>query len=361
MQFLATDSSETTPLLNGNNITYVNDIDIKIVENGDIVGFIITSNTPIRFVGILDFGCHSLAFDEYRLHILADSLQYVYDDVTTTIPSETPQVDDVSTQPFIETMENIIITPDSTIDIEFNGGIFDPSISIDFGDSAIVNGYTSIIPTKIIANITSVSEEKPPVDIKMRRGSLIHYGYTPSIEVSNTIVGGGPAGVFTTDFLAGGGGDTAWGSDWDLLIEGTIDSLTGFFKTSTSTTPSSNTGPNAAHDGYYMFTERSGNNSGSGQRATASTNNFHELTEIKFHYHMCGSGFGNFSLESKDVGNTWVSRWSRSGAQHTQSDSFEEIILSTSGWEAKAIRFVFDNTSNYASDLALDNIIITSL
>lgn len=361
MQFLTPNATEVAESLNANNLQYKDDIDLKIIEDSKLVGFIISTETPVRFVGVLDFGCHGSAFDEYRLHLGLESLEFVYNDETFKIPNPTiTEATDI--QPYIRNNDNFIIFPDTTMDVDFTGGIFDPSITIDFGPEVIFNGFTSIEATKMVANVTASSNLQSPYPIVVTRRSVKHYGNSPTMEVSDNVIGTGSSGTFLTDFTAGGTGQSAWGNNWQLAIEGGIDSLDGFFKTSSSTTPSSRTGPKSAYDGNYMFTERSGCNSGIGKNGYALTSNFRDLTEVKFMIHMYGSGFGDVALQSQDLDGVWTERWIQSGKlQSSQSDPFIQIVQDATSWNCKAIRFVFSNTTSYSADAALDNIEITSI
>jgi len=363
MQFLIPNSTEVEPLLNNDNLIYKDDIDIKIVEGSDIVGFIISTETPVRFIGVSDFGCHGLSFDEYRISLLLETLEFTYNSNTYIIPNLESSDDlDSGTRPYIANENNFVLFPNSTVDIVLTGGIYDPSIEIDFGPEIIFNHYTSVEPQQLIVNLTASDTDQSPYDVIMTRGGQYHYGNTPTFEVSSVIIGSGDAGTFTTDFNAGGSGNTAWGVDWDLSISGTIDSLDGLFKTSNAGTPSSGTGPSAPIDGFYMFTERSGSNAGVDQIAMATTNNFHQLTQLEFHYHMSGDNFGNLIVESQNVDDSWSQRWIQVGSSHAaQADPFLLTTLDATTWDCKAIRFVLDATTGWSSDAALDNIILTSI
>ena len=361
MQFLSTVLSEVEPRLNANNLKYKNDIDIKIINGNTIVGFIISTVSPVRFIGVYDFGCHGNAFDEYRLHIGSEYLDFIYENDTHTIPNLETN-DTSSTQPYISTSDDIILYIDTTSNVEIEGGIYDPNIRVDFGPEVNINNFVSIEPTKLIVNVTTTSNIQTATPIVMTRYGQYHFGKTPMIEVSEVVIGNGENGIFLTDFNNGLTGQKLWGDNWKLDTEGKIDSIDGFFKSSSSTTPSSGTGPNNSYDSFFMFTERSGSNYGVGQRAIAATNNFKDLTEVKFVYHMFGSGLGDLELESQNADSSWVSRWNQIGQkQARQSDPFESVTLDTTSWDCKAIRFVFDNTTSYAADIAIDNIQLTSV
>jgi len=361
MQFTSTNSTEVESFLNSENLKYKNDIDIKIIEDSEIVGFIASTASPVIFIGVKDFGCHGNAFDEYRLYLSKNTLNFQYDGDTYTIPN-TETFDTFSIRPYIEINNHFIVYQNTTIDITITGGIYDPSIVLDFGEGITFNHFTSIEPTKLIANISIGNISTSPTEITMRRGNLYHYGNTPTIEIAPLVIGNGNAGTFLTDFNDGHTGERAWGDKWKLSIEGKIDSLDGFFKTSKKGTPSMGTGPSSPYDSYYMFTERSGNNSGSAQIAKAYTNKFKRLTQMEFYYHMYGRGHGTLIVESQNEDNSWTERWIQRGEiQEYQSDPFIHVDLDASTWLCKAIRFVFSESTNYDADTAIDNIILTSI
>jgi len=361
MQFLTPNATEVGELLNDDNMQYKDDIDIKIVDGSDVVGFIISTLTPVRFVGVKDFGCHGNAFDEYRLHLMKDTLKFQYENDIQTIPNiYTEEI--IATRPYIETDTRFIVYQNTTVDITIIGGIYDPSVVLEFGDGITFNHYTLIEPNRIIANISIGSDLKAIYDIIMKKGNLYHYGNTPTIEIAPYVIGIGEAGTFITNFNNGGTGEKAWGDKWKLSIEGKIDSIDGFFKTSKRGTPSNGTGPSSPYDEYYMFTERSGDNSGSKQIAKAYTNNFKQLTQMEFRYHMYGKGHGVLIVESQDMDGLWTQRWIQKGQNPTSQNSpFIYVNLDTSTWLCKAIRFVFSESTNYDADTAIDNIILTSV
>ena len=365
MDFLNTNSAETTPLLNVDNLIYASDIDIKIENNGVIVGFIITTVSPIRFIGILDFGCHGDAFEEYRINQSLSTLNFIYNTQESYTPSQMIG-ESTSMQPYISLMDDIVLFQGTTTDITIYGDNFDNNIEFNFGDQITINSITSVIPTEIVVNVTAAAVNQVATDIILTRGNSIHYGNTPTITVTDVVIGNGPAGTYIANFnsSAGGNGDAAFDGNWNLTIEGGINSLDGFFVTSDATTPSNGTGPNAAYDGYYLFTERSGTNYGIGKNGYIETTYFHELTQISFMYHMFGVDIQDLVLESKDVDGLWHERLRLTGAQQSSQD---DIFISsgnidTTSWDATSIRFKFeDNGGSYANDIAIDSIIITSI
>ena len=135
------------------------------------------------------------------------------------------------------------------------------------------------------------------------------------------------------------------------------------------TTPSSNTGPSSAIDGtFYMFLEASTNNSPGqiGPNATAIlVSPCFDLTgettaTFNFQNHMFGGNIGSLSLEvSTDVGVSWVSLWSLSG---TQGNQWNQVSVDLASYVGQAInlRFVGTTGSSWRSDIAIDNLELTT-
>lgn len=366
MEFINTTETEVTPLLNPANLIYKSDIDIKILDGTTIVGFIITTVSPVRFVGVLDFGCASEAFEEYRIDQYLTSLTFNYNEDTQTTPPILAD-DAVSLRPYISNTSNIVLFQGTTSDIEINGDNFDSNIIFDLGPEVTFNSITSITPNSVIINVTaSPSNLQNAVDILLTRGGVSHFGDTPKVTVTDVVIGDGPSGTYTTNFNSSGGnnGTAAFDGNWDLAIEGPINALDTFFVTSNAGTPSSGTGPSSAYDSYYLFTERSNPNNGVGANGYIETSYFHELTQISFYYHMYGTTIQDLVLESKDIDGLWHERWRRTGQQQSaQGDPFiSSGNIDTTSWDATAIRFKFeDNGGSYTNDIAIDEIVITSI
>jgi len=363
MEFSNSVLAQVNDNLNSANMIYVNDIDTRAVENERLVGFICSTANPVRFVGIRDFGCHGDIFEEYRKHLGVQSLDYVYDSHTAVTPNVDISDEATSSRPYISNTDNFIIFQGITADVELTGGIFDPDIEMDFGPEVTFNHYTIVEPTRIVANVTASTSNQDPTPLVVRRGNVLSYGNAPFVSVTDVVVGQGPSGTFTTDFSSGGIGASALGPLWEGEVFGTVDSLDSFFKTSNAGTPSSNTGPLSGTSGYYLFTEKSGNNNGAGQYGQITTANFKDLTSISFDYHMFGANIGAISLYAQDMSGVWIGVWTKSGAQQSnQSDPFiNSGVLDAISWEAKALRFVFEDGGGWGGDIAIDNIVITSV
>ncbi|WP_265201147.1 DUF1028 domain-containing protein, partial [Aureitalea sp. L0-47] len=122
-------------------------------------------------------------------------------------------------------------------------------------------------------------------------------------------------------------------------------------------TPTANTGPNAASQGQlYMFVEA---DQGTNDRAIVTSPCFEipssGTTVITFDYHMFGASMGTLNLTVND-GSGWSTLWSRSGSQGNNWNFQEQVDLSA--YAGGTIRLRFDGTtgSGTTSDMAIDNI-----
>jgi hypothetical protein len=83
-------------------------------------------------------------------------------------------------------------------------------------------------------------------------------------------------------------------------------------------TPTANTGPNAAAVGaYYVYAETS-NNQNLDFDLERSLPAGQELCAVAFAYHMYGQTMGSAVLETSADGTTWATLWSQSGDQGDQ-------------------------------------------
>ncbi|WP_299684882.1 choice-of-anchor D domain-containing protein, partial [uncultured Dokdonia sp.] len=136
------------------------------------------------------------------------------------------------------------------------------------------------------------------------------------------------------------------------------------------TTPSNNTGPFQASEGsFYYFTEASSSGS-PGPNATVYLRSpcidlsAESSAYFSFDYHMYGSRMGTLSLEvSDDAGGSWTSVFSRTGQQQddeTRPWRKEIVDLSAYAGSTINVRFVGDTGINFDSDMAVDNIVVTT-
>ncbi len=131
-------------------------------------------------------------------------------------------------------------------------------------------------------------------------------------------------------------------------------------------TPTNNSGPNFASDGIqYIYLEASNPNFplkdavlGSPCFDLSNVTN----AQLKFDYHMYGSGMGTLDVETSiDGGQTWSSTavWSKLGDQGNQwfTDSVDFSTFQTNKF---SFRFAARSGTSARSDIALDNIIFTA-
>ncbi len=128
-------------------------------------------------------------------------------------------------------------------------------------------------------------------------------------------------------------------------------------------TPSSETGPEAAAEGeWYLYTEAS-----SHYNSTAVINSpCFDLTELEnaqfdFQYHMYGSYMGSLSLEiSTNNGQDWTRIWFMEGDQSDKWHGASVDLTDYIGNMGVSFRFVGTTGSRFRSDMAVDNISLTT-
>jgi len=271
-------------------------------------------------------------------------------------------------QPYLIGNTNIALLDSMTDDVVLIGDNFDENCTVYLGDEVQINSVIANSTTQLTVNYTTTAILQGAVPVIVERNGATHFGDSITCEVTDVVLGTGPSGTFTTDFQTGTN-SASWGTDWTLAIFGNVNSLDGYFVTSTAGTPSGTTGPTDSSvftsDSQYMFTECSGSNNGSGQYGTAFTSNFRDLTQVDFEYHMFGTALGDFSLWSQNPDNTWTQRWLVNGQQQAnQGDPALAISLNTTTWDCKAIEFRFaspTNNTGYSADIAIDDIVLTSV
>ncbi|MFY7672212.1 trypsin-like peptidase domain-containing protein [Tenacibaculum sp. MEBiC06402] len=135
-----------------------------------------------------------------------------------------------------------------------------------------------------------------------------------------------------------------------------------------SGTPSSSTGPSNANNGsYYMYLEASTSGTGQiGSNATAIIESpcfdISELESVQFSFdnHMYGSSMGTLSLEASKDGVNWDVLWSDSGNQGSQWRNVIVDLNSYLGETQLKLRFIGTTGTSYLSDMAIDNLRLTS-
>lgn len=126
-----------------------------------------------------------------------------------------------------------------------------------------------------------------------------------------------------------------------------------------------NTGPNAdvSGSGNYIYTEASGA-SGNSTGQISSPQIFIPLNlsnpQLKFAYHMHGSGIGTLDIEIKTPGGSFTNVYSLTGQQQNASTAawkFDSLSLSNYVGDTVQVRFKASNT-NFLGDAALDEVSI---
>lgn len=372
MEFL-NGTTELKYMPDGSTIDLLSKIDKRIVIDGQNKGFICSSEAIPIFIGYKNFGLPAKCFDEYCLFLGVETAVFMYNDqlINVDLTDDNVNVDasqDEHIQPYLDlslNLSQIILPTNANAELIIYGKNFDTYMNVFMGDTVTILGLKDVTPTQatIMYKTSSLSDENKLV---LSRGNTRSFGLDMTITVSDTIVGTGLPGSFITDFEHGGIGTSLWGIYWDLAIFGNIASINNFFASSQNGTPSSSTGPNSVsqftNSLYYAFTERSSSNYGIGQYATATTSNFSELTSIEFEWHFLGNSTLEFSVRAFNAKlNSWETLWLHSGAGiHAQADDAELVSLPVNSDYTK-VQFYFGEASNFAADLAIGNIVITSV
>jgi len=372
MEFL-NGTTELKYLPDGSTTDLLSKIDKRIVIDGQNKGFICSSEAIPIFVGYKNFGLPARCFDEYCLFLGVETAVFMYNNqlINVDLTDDNVNIDasqDEHIQPYLDlnlNLSQIILPTSANAELTIYGDNFDTYMNVFMGDTITILGLKDVTPTQatIMYSTSALSDENKLV---LSRGNTVSFGLDITIIVSDTIVGTGLPGVFTTDFSSGGTGDALWGSDWNLEVFGNIPNVSNFFSSSYAGTPSGSTGPNSVsqftNSIYYAFTERSSSNYGTGQYATATTTNFSELVNIAFEWHFAGGSTLDFSVRAFNAKtSSWDVLWSYYGIGiHAQSDKAELVSLLVSPNYTR-VQFYIGEASSYAADLALGNIVITSV
>ena len=269
---------------------------------------------------------------------------------------------DLTIQPYISTIDNIIIVKNTSGTLRIDGANFDENMTISLGNNIVVNSYEPH-GSYILINYTAGAIQMP-FPILIKRGDYSHYGETPNISVLDALTGTGPAGDFVTNFSIWGTPNNPYGEGWNYLLHGNIVAANDYFKTlrNDQATPSNSTGPISGGGSDYSYIEVSNPNNGAGNFGEVSTSNFREITNINFRYHRYGDGLGDFVIYSKNRENIWNEVFRMTGEQQFSSnDAWLTANIDMQGISTKEIKFVYEAASNYRGDMAIDNIVITSI
>ena len=129
----------------------------------------------------------------------------------------------------------------------------------------------------------------------------------------------------------------------------------------TGATPSSETGPSAAHSGnMYAYTEASGSDTGDVAELISPVFDMTGLNQpqLSFYYHMYGDSMGNLYLDTYD-GTTWTEGvWSISGQQQASHDATWMQVFVSIPNNTTQIKFRAVRGAGWNSDMAIDDILL---
>jgi len=372
MQFI-NGTTELKYLPTGTDSTLLDKIDTIIRINGINKGFICSGEVNPVFLGYMDFGLPINCFTDYCNFLGLDKAVFSYNNELIYVDLVKTEVingdNDEHIQPYIDEFLNldmIILRLNSTGEITIYGKNFDNFMTIGMSSSIIINEIKNILPNEFTINYTT-SNNIEESNLIVKRGNTFSYGKSIIIKTTDIIAGTGIAGTFNTDFNNGGRGVSLWGNYWELEVFGTIPDVNNFFISSSSGTPSSGTGPNNvsqfSNASFYAFGERSSNNNGVGQYATATTTNFKTVDSINFEYHYTGNANLHFSIRGYNViTNSWDVLWSHDGAGvHAQGDNASLINIDIAEANYTKIQVYFGEATDWSADFAICNINIISV
>ena len=265
----------------------------------------------------------------------------------------------VNVQPYLSGNSPIVLFDNTTSDLFITGEHFDNNITVDLGSAVTINSVVATTPTSLTVNYTTSSTLQSATAISVTRNNILSFGQSLTCTVTDVISGTGVPGTWTEDFNS-----SEWSTPRWTVTEGS--SLTDLFRTGQSTA-SSGTGATAPYDGDFLYTERSSPNFGSGPTydAWVDTTDFADLTQIRFQLHMFANtpaNLGDLVIYSQNANNSWTERWRQTGnVQAAQADPFSLITLSTTTWDCKGVRIMFEGTTSYESDICLDDVEFTSI
>ena len=260
----------------------------------------------------------------------------------------------------------VIVNPDTTAPvITLNGS---STVNLTVGDNYTEQGATAT--DNFDGNLTSSIVITGTVNTNVVGVYTVNYNVSDSSgnaanqvsrivnveEASSGCTGGISTFPYSESFEANDGWTQIGGDDGNWVRDA-------------NGTPSSSTGPSAGADGsFYMFLEASTNNSFGqiGPNATAIlVSPCFDLTNetsatFNFQNHMYGANMGALSLQvSVDEGSSWISLWSDSGDKGNQWNQ-ESIDLSAYVGQSITLRFVGTTGSSWRSDLAIDDLELTT-
>ena len=132
-------------------------------------------------------------------------------------------------------------------------------------------------------------------------------------------------------------------------------------------TPSYYTGPDQASTGSkYIYLEASGSNNKTVYLEAVHLEAGTIIESIEFDYHMYGRNMGTLDLEYYDgideTDGHWISVWNQTGQkQNSDIAPWEKVNIDLSAYKTNKVRFKGVTGKTYTSDIALDNITITTI
>jgi subtilisin family serine protease/chitodextrinase len=178
---------------------------------------------------------------------------------------------------------------------------------------------------------------------------------TTNVTTLDPVGGGCTGGITSYPYSQGFEGSIG---DW---TQATNDDLN--WTVDANGTPSSSTGPSSADEGsYYMYVESSSPNYPS-KVATFISPCFdlssQSAATFNFAYHMYGANMGSLVLQASTDGSSWTTLWSKSGDQGNSWYN-EAISLNAYVGTSVELRFVATTGNSYRSDMAIDDISVTT-
>ncbi|MFV0268591.1 MAG: LamG-like jellyroll fold domain-containing protein, partial [Draconibacterium sp.] len=225
------------------------------------------------------------------------------------------------------------------------------------GTATITAGNTSLLASVAIIDDSSIEPDETFTFTISNPVNATISNATGTCTIHDNDV----AGLTCTNTIASYPYSESFESSSNTWVNGTGDDTNWTWKS--GSTPSSSTGPTAAQDGsYYYYVEASSPNNPS-KTAVLESSCF-DLTgessaEFSFYSHMYGSAMGTLSLEATTDGTNWNSLWSKSGNQGNEWFQATVNLSTYLGGKVK-LRFYGTTGSNYYSDMAIDNVTLTT-
>lgn len=248
------------------------------------------------------------------------------------------------------------IPANSTVSLDITGEYFTPTtnVSIPWFDGTI-DSVVVTSPTQMTINITTTTTTGD-YDLVLANGGQLNSVWPLNgqayLSIASGPDGSGPAWVYSEWFES---------SLWNWID---TPGVVAFTRDSWGT-PSNSTWPTtwAWGSSFYVFTEASGANAPAVDFGI-ETDYFALIQNISFDYHMYSSGnaeIWTLRLQTLYEG-VWTDRWSATWIQQVnQTDPYLNQSIDLSMFPVERVRFLGTTGTSFRSDMALDNIIITSI